>query len=197
MYSNHPFCPYIPEGATKLIVGTMPPYRFCIDHPELLDKEDVNFYYGSNNNGFWGIIQDVTGVQLDFENSQAAVNQRKDLLAKLNVGITDIVKQCIHENEKSDDASLKEIEQKPLIDLLSQYPKIDTLIYTSGAFLIKQINKIADKHYHSWETPRKTGFVTINGKKYNVIVLYSPSRMALRSIDKDTRLRQYKLVFGN
>ena len=27
--STHPFAPEIPEGATKLIIGTMPPYRFC------------------------------------------------------------------------------------------------------------------------------------------------------------------------
>jgi len=31
MYSKHPFEPFIPANATKLIIGTIPPYRFCLD----------------------------------------------------------------------------------------------------------------------------------------------------------------------
>lgn len=47
--STHPFAPEIPEGATKLIIGTMPPYRFC-NTDEALYDDDVNFYYGSRDN---------------------------------------------------------------------------------------------------------------------------------------------------
>lgn len=194
MYSIHPYKPFIPQGATKLIVGTMPPYRFCIKPQELFDN-DVNFYYGSKDNYFWNLMTEVTSTQLDYKNSEEAVNQRKALLTKLNIGITDIVEKCTHNDGKSDDASLKEITHKPIKELLLQNPKIDTLIYTS-AFVIKQINQLADKSYHEWKIPRKVGIATINGKKYNVIVLYSPSPTALRSINAETRLAQYKSVFS-
>lgn len=194
MYSEHPYNPFIPQEATKLIIGTMPPYRFCIKPQKLFDN-DVNFYYGSRDNCFWDLLSEVTGTQLERKNSEEAINQRKTLLTKLNIGITDIVEKCIHTDEKSDDASLEKITRKPIKELLLQNPKIDTLIYTS-AFVTKQINQIADKSCHSWKIPNKVGTVIMNGKKYNVIVLYSPSPMTLRRIDAETRLTQYKSVFG-
>lgn len=194
MFSKHPYEPFIPQNATKLIIGTMPPYRFCIKPQNLFDN-DVNFYYGSKDNCFWKLLSEITGTKLTFKNSQEAINQRKTLLKNLNIGITDIVEKCIHKNEKSDDASLEEIINKPIRELLLQNPNIDTLIYTS-AFVIKQINQIGDKSYHSWKISRRVGTVIINNKKYNVIVLYSPSPMALRNIDANARLNQYKKVFG-
>ena len=58
--STHPFAPEIPEGATKLIIGTMPPYRFC-NTDEALYDDDVNFYYGSRDNYFWELVSDASG----------------------------------------------------------------------------------------------------------------------------------------
>ncbi len=194
MYSKHPYKPFIPQKATKLIIGTMPPYRFCIKPKELLDG-DVDFYYGSKDNYFWDLLSEVTGIQLNQENSKETINQCKSLLTTLNIGITDIVEKCIHKDKKSDDASLEIITLKPIKELLLQNPQIDTLIYTS-AFVIKQVNQIADKSYHNWKIPNKTGTVIMNGKEYNVVVLYSPSPTALRRITAETRFRQYKNVFG-
>ena len=42
-YTSHPYEEYIPENATKLILGTIPPYRFCIRQG--LHADDVDFYY--------------------------------------------------------------------------------------------------------------------------------------------------------
>lgn len=195
MYSKHPYKPYIPKDATKLIIGTMPPYRFCVE-PQKLFNDDVDFYYGSRDNYFWKLIAEVTGTQLERENSEAAVNQRKALLSKHNIGITDVIGQCIHKNGKSDDASLQDITHKPLKELLLQNPKIDTLIYTSR-IIIKHVNKIADKSYHEgWKESGRKGMVIINNKNYNVIVLYSPSPSARRRVSREVQLLQYKDVFG-
>ena len=190
--SKHPFDPYIPENATKLIIGTIPPYRFCVQN---LEPGDVNFYYGSKDNYFWTLISEITETNLDFENSEYAVNQRKKLLCNLNIGITDIIESCLHYNKKSDDNSLKDINLKPIKELLSKYPNIDTLLYTSE-YVKKKINEIADKSYHDWsdKTQRKCTTV-INGKRYDVIILYSPSPNALRGVKAETRLKQYENVF--
>lgn len=191
--SIHPYAPYIPENATKLIIGTIPPYRFCVQNLEL---GDVDFYYGSKDNYFWTLMSEITGVKLDFENSECAIDQRKNLLYELNIGITDIIESCIHHNKKSDDNSLKNIKLKAIKELLSQYPKIDTLIYTSE-YVKKKINEIADKSYHEWtDKARRKCTIIINGKKYNVIILYSPSPNALRGVTAEIRLSQYKNVFG-
>lgn len=193
MYSKHPYKPYIPKDATKLIIGTMPPYRFCIK-PQALFDEDVNFYYGSKKNYFWKLIEEITGTQLKYENSEVAVNQRKDLLAKFNIGVTDVIEKCVHKNGKSDDASLQEITLKPLKELLLQNPNIDTLLYTSR-IIVKHVNKIADKSYHEgWNEFRRKGQVIINNKKYNVIILCSPSPSARRRVSREVQLLQYKDV---
>jgi G:T/U-mismatch repair DNA glycosylase len=194
--SIHPYREYIPENASKLIIGTIPPFRFCVSGEKRLYPRDVDFYYGSRDNGFWSLMSEVTQVKLCYENTKKAVDQRKRLLKELNAGITDIVEKCIHKDGKSDDASLEIIELKDLNKLLLNYPNIEELIYTS-IFVARQVSKIADKKRHAWspEDPKR-GHVVINQVKYPVTVLYSPSPNALRGVSKEKRLAQYRAVFG-
>lgn len=196
--SIHPYEPYIPDGATKLIIGTMPPFRFCTAGGRKLHENDVDFYYGSRDNAFWKLVSEVTGVHLDFVHSPEAVNQRKQLLTQLHMGITDIVESCIHRDGKSDDGSLLDIQPKPLDQLLQSYPHITELIYTSRAEVKRQINRFfADKGPHPREKDSQQGeHVWINGKKYAVTRLYSPSPIALWSVSAATRLEQYRSVFA-
>lgn len=193
--SVHPYEACLPEHASGLIVGTIPPWRFCTPEGELR-KRDVNFYYGSEDNAFWKLISEVTGKPLHYENSEEAVEERKELLRALRLGITDMIESCVHRNRRADDASLADIRQKNLRQLLSEHPGIGTLIYTSQ-FVIKQVNQIADHHRHAWRKPSRQGSVEIGGKKYQVLVLYSPSPNALRAVSRETRLAQYRSVFGN
>lgn len=192
--STHPYEPYIPENATNLIVGTIPPYRFCPPHIAL-EEDDVDFYYGSGDNYFWYLLSEVTGRELIFKNTEEAISQRKKLLKDLQVGITDMVGECIHRGQKSDDNSLEIIKLKDLKKLLSERSKIDTLIYTSQ-FVASLVNKCADKTYHYWIKPSRQGCIYIGEKLYRVIVLYSPSRSANRSVSEEDRLKQYRAVFG-
>ncbi|MCR4670196.1 MAG: hypothetical protein K5643_03315 [Saccharofermentans sp.] len=200
MYSIHPYEPFIPQGADKLIIGTTPPYRFCVEPHELYDG-DVDFYYGSRSNGFWSLIGEATGETFDHENTEKAIAQRKDFLAKRGMGITDIVGRCIHNNGNSDDGSLKDITPKPIGELLANHPGINTLIYTGRSGGINSVMNLmnrytADKHRHSKTDLPEEKRVTIGGRDYRVILLYSPSPNALRSVSKETRLEQYKRVFG-
>ena len=197
--SIHPYAPYIPEGATKLIIGTMPPFRFCTSGGRTLHDNDVDFYYGSRDNHFFYLLSEVTGTPLEFVNTTEAVNQRKQLLKQLHIGITDIVGSCIHRNGKSDDASLFSIEPKPLDKLLLEHPNIEKLIYTSRTEVQKLINRFfADKgpHTRAKDNTQKES-VWINGRQYGVTRLYSPSPIALWSVSADTRLEQYRRVFSS
>lgn len=194
--SIHPYCPYIPEDAKKLIVGTIPPARFCTQGKKELYADDVDFYYGSRDNCFWNLMAEITQKEVQRENTKEAIEERKALLDSLKIGITDIIESCIHKEGKSDDKSLEIITRKPLNALLLQYPEIDTLIYTSR-FVASQVNHIADKTYHSWSKENKLdGTIPINGKLYRVKILYSPSPNALRSVDVKKRLERYKAVFS-
>ena len=54
---------------------------------------------------------------------------------------------------------------------------------------------IADDHRHRKTDLPEEKRVRIGGRDYRVILLYSPSPNALRSISKETRLEQYKSLF--
>lgn len=43
---KHPYPPFIPDNATRLIVGTLPPPRFSLGQ---LKPDDVKFCYGSRD----------------------------------------------------------------------------------------------------------------------------------------------------
>lgn len=193
--SKHPYKAFIPEGADKLIIGSIPPYRFCHQDKSKLFETDVNFYYGSKDNAFWDLLSDITHTKLQHINSEESIEERKQLLVNLNTGITDIVELCEHINGKSDDKSLNIIRLKDISGLLVQYPSINELIYTSR-FVIGQINKSCGEHtYHRWDSGKMDGSININGKKYKVHILYSPSPNALRRICCKKRSKRYEEVF--
>lgn len=196
--SIHPYEPYVPASATKLIVGSIPPFRFC--HPSgKLESNDVRFYYGSSSNSFWPLLTEVTSQNFTYQNTSNAISERKDFLKAKNIGITDIIESCVHQDGHSDDNSLKEIELRPLDQLLLKYPKIDTIICTSD-FVRRKINKFALKGNKCLSlNEKREGKIIINAKEYKVIVLYSPSRGGLRRLGpfgKEKRKEQYKEVFN-
>jgi len=195
----HPFKPYIPENATKLIIGTTPPPRFA--KKELSDN-DVNFYYGSEDNNFWNIVGEITETKFKKENSIQEIEKRKSFLKENNIGICDIVLSMDRKNPNSAlDNDLINIEHLNIIDeILVKYPKIDTLLYTSD-FVKTQMTQLLKKIYGkeichlSSSEDKKKKRLTVNNNQYNVVILYSPSPSANLGIGKGAskkRIEQYK-----
>ncbi|HNU57546.1 MAG TPA: hypothetical protein PKN30_13230 [Flavobacteriales bacterium] len=195
-YSLHPFDPFIPKGATLLIIGSIPPTRFCGPNKNLM-RDDVDFYYGSSDNAFWDLIGKATRQEFTKQNIPTAVKERKDALVRMGVGITDIVAKCKRKNGSASDNSLYSIERKPLRSLLDQYPAIHTILYTSS-FVKSQVGRELDQYHRSTDRPR-VWRLPIGKKEYTAVVLYSPSPQALRNLGangSDRRLIQYKAYFG-
>jgi G:T/U-mismatch repair DNA glycosylase len=200
-YSKHPFPFYISDNATKLIIGTIPPARFCIDRNEkkstLTNPNDVGFYYGSCDNYFWELIGEVFDTKFAF--GEEGVEQRKNFLNRKGIGITDMIEECERINNSSLDSKLEIIQFRKVSPLLKIFPNIKTLIYTS--VYVKTLICQETNSYHSSiiDQPKKKTII-IDGKKYNVWILYSPSPTALRGIGtngKAKRLEQYKNVFND
>ena len=76
---KHPYKPFIPKEATKLIVGTLPPPRFSTGD---LHQKDVDFCYGSYHNSLWKKIDVIHNLGLRYDNSQEAIDERKAYLVK-------------------------------------------------------------------------------------------------------------------
>ena len=126
---KHPYSPFIQKDTTKLIVGTLPPPRFSTG--DLLEK-DVNFCYGSYYNSLWLYIDKIHHLDLRYDNSQEAINQRKAFLIKHKIGVCDIVDSCEREKIDASDLGMTNIKLRDLIGYLKEYPNINTLLFTGG-----------------------------------------------------------------
>jgi len=202
MSDFHPYEPFIPDDATKLIIGSIPPHRFCKDVNNQIfgevQNDDVRFYYGSNVNSFWPIIGNIYNIQFDFQNTELAIQQRISFLQDINIGITDIIASCDRNNNGAQDSDLFNITYKNIRDLLINNPQINTLIYTSD-FIKICVNNIFNTYHRSTQYGNRRKTVTINNTDYDVWILYSPSRNALRNMGENgnnRRKNQYKKVFG-
>ncbi len=128
-FHKHPYPPFIDEDTTKLIVGTLPPPRFSTG--ALLEK-DVDFCYGSYYNSLWLFIDNIHNLKLRFDNSQQAIDQRKEFLINQKIGVCDIVESAEREKVDASDLGMQDIVLRDVIGYLKQFPKIDTLLFTGG-----------------------------------------------------------------
>ncbi len=125
----HPYPPYIPENATKLIVGTLPPPRFTTGD---LKEGDVDFCYGSRDGQLWVILDKIFGLNLKFETTAEAISQREHFLKKRGIGICDMVASAKREKIDASDVGMMKVELRDLVAILQKNPKIDTLLFTGG-----------------------------------------------------------------
>ena len=215
---KHPYQPFIPEDATKLIVGSLPPPRFSIN--QLLD-EDVNFCYGSKHGLLWPILSVIFNLNLQFSNTTSAINQRKEFLYKNNIGICDLVESCERIKVDASDLGMNNIKLRDLINYLSDFKNINTLIFMGGntkngpEYLFRKLLKSYNIAFSRSNniTPRVHSF-QLKNRTIKTISLISPSNAANRSIGSnsdykkmksknssfttlDFRLRQYHKVFIN
>ena len=186
---KHPYKPFIPEQATKLIVGTLPPPRFSVGN---LKNGDVNFCYGSIDGQLWKILDEIFNLNLKFETSEFAIQQRKDFLIAKNIGICDIVESCTRKKIDASDLGMENIQLRDLISYLNKLPKIDTLLLTGGnskngpEFLFRSQLRSKGLNLVSVSTDRpKIHEFIIEDRTIRTISLISPSSAANRSIGGD------------
>ena len=128
-FHKHPYPPYIPETATRLIVGTLPPPRFSSGE---LNDQDVDFCYGSSNGMLWKIWDRLYDQKLVYENTYYAIEQRKAFLKRERFGICDIVEGAYREKIDASDQGMQDVQLRDILFILKQHPKVETLIFTGG-----------------------------------------------------------------
>lgn len=112
-----------------MIVGTLPPPRFSTG--QLLEK-DVDFCYGSYYNSLWLYIDKIHHLNLRYDNSQEAINQRKAFLIKHKIGICDLVASCERKKIDASDLGMQNIKLRNLLTYIKKYPAIEMLLFTGG-----------------------------------------------------------------
>ncbi len=125
----HPYEPFLFPGATKLIVGTLPPPRFTTGE---LRKNDVDFCYGSCNGMLWPILDRIFDLGLIYENSIEAIAQRKNFLISQGIGVFDIVESAQRVKVDASDLGMQGVVLRDLVGPLLEYGNVDTLLFMGG-----------------------------------------------------------------
>ncbi len=197
---KHPYKPYIPINATKLIVGTLPPPRFTMGN---LKKGDVDFCYGSIDGQLWKILDEIFSLSLHFETSDFAIQQRKDFLVSKQIGICDIVASCERKKIDASDLGMENIELRDLLSYIKKNTSVHTLLLTGGSskngpeyHLRRQLkaqnitlNSISD------ETPKIHEFEFKENetiRKIKVVSLTAPSGSANRAVGSNPQFQILK-----
>jgi len=197
---THPYQPFIPENATKLIVGTLPPPRFSTGD---LKEGDVNFCYGSRDGLLWPILNEIFNLKLKFETTAAAIFQRKEFLKMRGIGICDIVASARREKIDASDLGMQEIELRDLIAMLQKHSTIDTLLFTGGnskngpEYFFRRLLKTQDIQLkvESSLVPRIHGFLLPEtNRKVRTVSLTAPSGAANRAIGSIDEYKRRKIL---
>lgn len=124
-----PWDEYIPVNANKLILGTFPTKK---------ENRDFEFFYPNRNNKFWKVLARIADTELTaFDNNEEgkllAVQERKKILDKLQLAITDIGARVLRQKNSSLDSNLFPIEFTDVFAIIKKHPKIDRIILTSSS----------------------------------------------------------------
>lgn len=194
---QHPYPPFIPKDATKLIVGTLPPPRFTTKE---LKPKDVDFCYGSRDGQLWKILEKVFDVQLLYKTTEEAKQQRIDLLTTNKIGICDMVEVAYREKINASDLGMQHAELRPMIAILKQHPHIDTLLFTGGNSKngpeyffrqhIKSFPEIQLKQISN-TVPRIHQFI-LDDRLIQTVSLTAPSGAANRAVGSMSLYKQLK-----
>ena len=202
----HPFEPFVSKNTKTLILGTFPGKDFTDPNKEN-DKED--WYYGNKRNEFWELIEYALCCK---ENSLKTIKEKKGLLEKHNIGITDIIKKAKRKEDNNSDKNLYDIDPNDLNSLLDKYKDIDTIVLTSKdmytRFFKKYYVKTDDailkqdknKKIETYEEQGKKiniYYYTFKGRSIRVVPLHTPARKNVANISIDIKKALYKYILKN
>lgn len=191
---SHPWEPFIPQNADKLILGTFPTtdkYRGAYE-----------FFYPNPNNDFWRIIFEVAGKKLDDFLQAEPIDTRKQILSHLKLAIADIGKKVLRQKGSSKDDNLFPIEYTDIFSLLETHPTIKKIIITSSS----GANSVLSWFHHyciingcTFNIPKGklpiTTKLLFNNLEIKIDIISSPSRLS--PIKGDKLFEMYRTVILN
>lgn len=192
----HPYKPFLNKDTKRIIVGTLPPPRFCTREYK---EKDVLFCYGSQDGLLWQALDKIFDLNLVYDQSNFAVKQRKDFLLKNYLGICDIVDSCKREKIDASDIGMQDVVLRDILWFLKKYTNIDTIIFTGGLcknspeyFLRKVLKENSIKYNLINESIPKIHTFKYDNREIKTISLTSPSNAANRSIGANSYYKEQK-----
>ena len=164
----------------------------------------MDFCYGSRDGQLWPILDKIFGLDLKFETTAEAIEQREHFLIKRGIGICDMVASARREKIDASDIGMLEVELRDLVAVLQQNPKIDTLLFTGGNskngpeyFFRRKIKEynlslklVSNKvpRIHTFQLPE-------SGRNVKTVSLIAPSGAANRAVGSLAAYKKMKEKF--
>lgn len=199
---THPYLAFIPENATKLIVGTLPPPRFTTGE---LKPGDIDFNYGSRDGQLWVILDHIFEADFTYKTTKKAIVERKQFLRNNKIGICDMVACAYREKIDASDIGIKKFELRNLIGVLKNYPKIKIILFTGGNskngpeyFFRKHIRPFKEIQLTriNADSPKIHEFI-LDGRTIKTVSLTAPSGAANRAVGSMPLYKKKKLEDPN
>jgi G:T/U-mismatch repair DNA glycosylase len=147
----------------------------------------------------WPILNEIFDLNLEFKNSEFAVQQRKEFLTLHKIGICDIVESCEREKPDASDLGMKNINLRNVIRYLRANQSVDTLLFMGGnskngpEYLFrKQLKKNSVSLDLIAKDPAKIHQFKLENRLIKTVSLISPSNAANRSIGANPRYKKLK-----
>jgi G:T/U-mismatch repair DNA glycosylase len=186
---NHPWEPYIPEKANKLILGTFSTSE--------RNRGSYEFFYPNPNNEFWKILFAVAGQNLADYSKKDPVEIRKQVMKKLQLGIADMGKTILRQRGNSSDANLFPVEFTDIFQLLDKHKKITTIIVTSSSgsnSVLSWLHQYCNLNEYNFKVPEgtlpKSTSFDFQDRKITIKIIPSPSGQS--RIKGIARIEMYK-----
>ncbi|MFD0767164.1 hypothetical protein ACFQZI_20080 [Mucilaginibacter lutimaris] len=180
-----PWPEHIPKKADKLILGTFPTRK---------KNRAFDFFYPNPSNRFWEVLSEVAGHKIKHMNdSPDTVEERKRILNKLRLGITDMGATVLRHKESSADSALFPVEFTDIFKILTENPKINTLIVTSssdGNSVFSWLRAYCALNHINIQKPKKedvlpwSRIIPWDVRPIKIICVCSPSKRVTRPVQE-------------
>jgi len=189
---RHPFSPFVPERADKLVLGSFPPYR--IVH-QALKLGDINWYYGSRNNLFWRLLEQVYRVEFGLRNPDKEIPllRIRAFCTEHGFGLADMLSEVIRLERRSSDSDLRPMAYLDIVELLVKHPSLRSIYCTSQfvwQLLRNTVRASAPSDYQFTKTSAELHELQLFDNNYLCRILLSPSPNALKGLVMNS---EYKL----
>lgn len=172
----HPWHPYVPCDADKIIFGTFPTAK--------RNRSNIDFYYPNPNNEFWSVLRAVKEKSNNVDTSIIFdKDERIKLLDDLNLGIADMGKKVLRHGNCSLDSNLFVKEFTDVFKLLDKNQKVKKLIFcsSSGENSVEgwfrsycKLNNIKFPKMRGTNPKRRNHI--LNGREIEIVTVHSTSR---------------------
>jgi len=164
-----------------------------------LNERDVDFCYGSSNGLLWPVLDRIFNLNLKYETTVYAANQRKNFLTQRGIGVCDIVDRCERQKIDASDLGMQNIQLRNIISYLKKYSKVNTILFTGGNskngpeyFFRKHLKDYDLKLQVISDTVPRIHQFRLGDRTIKTVSLTAPSGAANRAIGSMQLYKDYK-----